>query len=147
MHRKVCISEGFHVTLLVFLYAVTGSYHIVAARATESVSESASMNLRVLTEDVSVLSSFCLMPRCFGYLALALVMTSKSQELLVLPGHEVDGGVFQQSGEDEEEAHRHPDVYSLHIGDLNTQTHTSGKCTHFSAISKSRTKNNHIYYI
>lgn len=107
----------------------------------------ASMNLSVLIEDVSVLSSFCLMVRCFGYLALALVMTSKSQQLLVLPGHEVDGGVFQQSGEDEEEAHRHPDVYSLHIGDLNTQTHTSGKCTHFSAISKSLTKKNHIYYI
>lgn len=58
------------------------------------------------------------------YLALALVMTSKSQQLLVLPGHKVDGGVFQQSGEDEEEAHRHPDVYGLHIGDLNTHEHT-----------------------
>lgn len=65
--------------------------------------------------------AFCLMARCFGYLALALVMTSKSQQLLVLPGHEVDGGVFQQSGEDEEEAHRHPDVYSLHIGDLSKE--------------------------
>lgn len=83
-------------------------------------------------EDVSALSSFCLMARCFGYLALALVMTSKSQQLLVLPGHEVDGGVFQQSGEDEEEAHRHPDVYSLHIGDLNTQTHLMEMYTFFS---------------
>lgn len=74
----------------------------------------------VLTEDISVFRTFCL--PVFRYLALALGLTSESQQLLVLPGHEVDRSVFEQSREDEEEAHGHPDVYGLHIRDLNTQS-------------------------
>lgn len=54
----------------------------------------------------------------FRYLALALVLPSESQQLLVLPRHKVDGGILQQSGEDEEKAHCHPDVYGLDIRNL-----------------------------
>lgn len=78
----------------------------------------------------------------FRYLALALVMTSKSQQLLVLPGHEVDSSVFQQSREDEEEAHRHPDVYSLYIRDLHT--HSKEMNSFFTPFNSLRI-NNDIY--
>lgn len=42
----------------------------------------------------------------------------KPQQLLVLPGHEVHGRVFQQSREHEQQANGHPNVNSLHIGHL-----------------------------
>lgn len=48
----------------------------------------------------------------------------ESEELFVLPRDEVHSGVLQQCGEDEQQAHRHPDIYRLHVGhlqDTNTQ--------------------------
>lgn len=49
---------------------------------------------------------------------LAPLAPLQAHELLVLPRHEVDGGVLQQGGEDEEQADGHPDVDGLHVGDL-----------------------------
>lgn len=49
---------------------------------------------------------------------LAPLAPPQAHELLVLPGHEVDGGVLQQGGEDKEQADGHPDVNGLHVGDL-----------------------------
>lgn len=43
---------------------------------------------------------------------------SEAQQLLVLAGDEVDGGVLEQGGEDEEQADGHPDVDGLHVGHL-----------------------------
>jgi len=42
----------------------------------------------------------------------------KSKEFLVLPGHKVDSGIFQQGREHEEQANSHPDVNSFHVGHL-----------------------------
>ena len=58
-----------------------------------------------------------------SYLSL-LPPPPEPQQLLVLPGDEVDGGILQQSGKDKQETHGHPDIYSLHIGHLKTHTHT-----------------------
>lgn len=51
---------------------------------------------------------------------LAPLPPAQAHELLVLAGDEVDGRVFQQGGEDKEQAHSHPDVSGLHVGDLQT---------------------------
>ncbi|KAL7866275.1 hypothetical protein SRHO_G00115220 [Serrasalmus rhombeus] len=40
------------------------------------------------------------------------------EELFLLPGYKVHSRVFQQSGEDKQQTHRHPDVDGLHIGNL-----------------------------
>lgn len=50
---------------------------------------------------------------------------SEAQQLLVLAGDEVDGGVFQQGGEHEEQTHGHPDVDGLHVGHLDAGTRGS----------------------
>lgn len=42
----------------------------------------------------------------------------QTEELLVLPGDKVDGGVLQQRGEHEQQTHGHPDVDGFHVGDL-----------------------------
>lgn len=42
----------------------------------------------------------------------------QAHELLVLAGDKVDSCILQQSGKDEEQAHGHPDVDGLHVGDL-----------------------------
>ena len=42
----------------------------------------------------------------------------EAEQLLVLSGDEVDGGVLEQGREHEQQAHGHPDVNSLHIGHL-----------------------------
>jgi len=43
---------------------------------------------------------------------------AQAHELLMLAGDEVDGCVLQQGSKDEDQAHSHPDVDGLHIGDL-----------------------------
>lgn len=43
---------------------------------------------------------------------------SEAQQLLVLAGDEVDGGVLQQRREDEEQADSHPDVDGFDVGHL-----------------------------
>lgn len=43
---------------------------------------------------------------------------SEAQQLLVLAGDEVDGGVLQQRREDEEQADGHPDVDGFDVGHL-----------------------------
>lgn len=43
---------------------------------------------------------------------------SEAQQLLVLAGDEVDGGVLQQGREDKEQADGHPDVDGLYVGHL-----------------------------
>ncbi|GAA6098234.1 uncharacterized, partial [Tachysurus ichikawai] len=42
----------------------------------------------------------------------------EAQQLFVLASDEVDSSIFQQSREDKQQAHSHPDVNGLHIGDL-----------------------------
>lgn len=49
---------------------------------------------------------------------------SEAQQLLVLAGDEVNGGVLQQGREDEEQTHGHPDVDGLHVGHLQTRRDT-----------------------
>lgn len=53
---------------------------------------------------------------------------SEAQQLLVLAGDEVHGGVLQQGREDEEQTHGHPDVDGFYVGHLQTaetrQSHT-----------------------
>lgn len=46
---------------------------------------------------------------------------SEAQQLLVLAGDEVDGGVLQQGGEHEQQTHGHPDIDGLHVGHLQTE--------------------------
>lgn len=89
--------------------------------------------VQVLRECTSVKVRLCLSPDhagwcvnvcfLFQYLALTLVMPSESQQLFMLPRHKVDSSVLQQSREDEEETHCHPDVYGLDIRDLHKQRH------------------------
>lgn len=56
---------------------------------------------------------------------LFLQSPPESEELFVLPRDEVHSSVLQQRGEDEQQTHRHPDIYRLHIGHLqHTHTHT-----------------------
>lgn len=43
---------------------------------------------------------------------------SEAQQLLVLAGDEVDGGVLEQGWEHEEQTHGHPDINGFHIGHL-----------------------------
>lgn len=43
---------------------------------------------------------------------------SEAQQLLVLAGDEVDGGVLQQGREDEQQTDRHPDVDGFNVGHL-----------------------------
>lgn len=43
---------------------------------------------------------------------------SEAQQLLVLAGDEVDGGVLQQGREDKQQANGHPDVDGLYVGHL-----------------------------
>lgn len=45
---------------------------------------------------------------------------SEAQQLLVLAGDEVNGGVLQQGREDEEQTHGHPDVDGFYVGHLQT---------------------------
>lgn len=95
---------------------------MVAASPAENASESGHDGSVRVDGGYFCVEGFLPDPAVFRYLALALGLTSESQQLLVLPGHEVDRSVFEQSREDEEEAHGHPDVYGLHIRDLNTQS-------------------------
>lgn len=43
---------------------------------------------------------------------------SEAQQLLVLAGDEVDGGVLQQGGEHEEQTDGHPDIDGFYVGHL-----------------------------
>lgn len=43
---------------------------------------------------------------------------SEAQQLLVLAGDEVDGGVLQQGREHEQKTHGHPDVDGFNVGHL-----------------------------
>lgn len=45
---------------------------------------------------------------------------SEAQQLLVLAGDEVNGGILQQGREDEEQTHGHPDVDGFYVGHLQT---------------------------
>lgn len=43
---------------------------------------------------------------------------SEAQQLLVLAGDEVDGGVLQQGREHKQQTHGHPDINGFYIGHL-----------------------------
>lgn len=47
---------------------------------------------------------------------------SEAQQLLVLAGDEVDGGVLQQGREHEQQANGHPDVDGFYVGHLRRRT-------------------------
>lgn len=58
-----------------------------------------------------------LRPQTEAYLVMP-PLPAESEQLFVLPRHEVDSGVFQQSREHEEQAHCHPNVDGFHVGHL-----------------------------
>lgn len=43
---------------------------------------------------------------------------SEAQQLLVLAGDEVDGGVLQQGREHKQQTHGHPDIDGFYVGHL-----------------------------
>ena len=62
----------------------------------------------------------CVLHRCDGVSIHLCVssLPSEAQQLLVLAGDEVDGGVFQQRREHEQQTHRHPDIDGFDVGHL-----------------------------
>lgn len=87
-----------------------------------------------LCECVSVFLPVCVfvcMCTCviYTYYSLPPLLLPQPDELLVLPGDKINCCVLQQSSEDEQQAHGHPDVDGLHIRYLRTNKVTGSSIT------------------
>lgn len=60
---------------------------------------------------------------------LLLQLLPHPEELFVLAGNKVNGCVLQQCSKDKKQAHRHPDVYGLHVGHLPIREKLSSEIT------------------
>ena len=61
------------------------------------------------------------------YLLTPPLSPPQSEELFLLPGDEINPGVFQQRSKHKEQTHGHPDINGLHVGDL--QRHRTHRVT------------------
>lgn len=58
---------------------------------------------------------------------LLLQLLPHPEELLVLAGNKINGGVLQQRSKDEKQADGHPDVDGFHVGHLRIQEDLSSE--------------------
>lgn len=65
---------------------------------------------------------------------LLLQLLPHPEELFVLAGNKINGRVLQQCSKHKKQAHRHPDVYGLHVGHLWIQENLSSGITKLAGV-------------